>query len=136
LRLSLCIHFLLIVLCFASCTTNTSTGLVEVSPSDEKVTPKKSSDVVFGALVGSYLGSHELKNLRSSPRTVQRMDRGEPLTLDDIIKLHEGCVSDQTIIRYIHDSQAVYSLTESNIRRLRSSGMSEAIIVTMRRKEG
>ncbi len=64
----------------------------------------------------------------SSPRTLDRMDRGESITISDIIKLSQGGICDDIIIRYIHDTKTSYHLTLAQIRRLRQGGVSQRVI--------
>lgn len=91
---------------------------------------------VAGGLIGAYLDDQQQRNLQSSPATVQRMDQGAPLTVQDVIKLHQGGVSDETIIRYINDHGAVNGITGSQIQRLQDAGVSQDVIDEMRRGEG
>lgn len=85
--------------------------------------------LIVGAGIGSYLDQQEQDNLsRNRPRTLQRMERGDPLTIDDVIYLHENGVSDDKIIRYIRDSHVSYNLTETQIRKLRTHGVSDVVI--------
>lgn len=65
---------------------------------------------------------------RASPRTVDRMDRSEPLTINDVIKLSQGGVSDENIINYMDRTQSSYTLSQSQIRRLHDAGVSERVI--------
>ncbi|MBN2480055.1 MAG: hypothetical protein JXA94_07490 [Parachlamydiales bacterium] len=82
-----------------------------------------------GALVGSALDEQDRKIMeRTSPRTVERMDKQEPLTIGDIIKLSQGGVSDDTIIRYIQDTRTTYNLSQAQINRLQEAGVSQRVI--------
>ena len=65
---------------------------------------------------------------QSSPRTVDRMDRMEPLTLNDVIKLSQGGVSDDAIIGYLNETKNSYTLSQTQIRRLQESGVSQRVI--------
>ena len=85
--------------------------------------------IVGGALVGAALDEQDKKIMdRTSPRTVERMDRGEPLTIGDIIKLSQGGVSDDTIIRYMKQTRTTYNLSQSQINRLQEAGVSQRVI--------
>jgi hypothetical protein len=68
---------------------------------------------------------------RSSPRTVDRMDRSEPLTMNDVIKLSQGGVADDAIIRYMKESRSSYTLSQAQVRRLQDGGVSERVIKFM-----
>lgn len=82
-----------------------------------------------GALVGASLDEQDRKIMeKTSPRTVDRMDRKEPLTINDIIKLSQGGVSDDTIIRYIQETRTTYNLSQAQINRLQEAGVSQRVI--------
>lgn len=82
-----------------------------------------------GALIGAALDEQDRKIMdKTSPRTVERMDRGEPLTINDIIKLSQGGISDETIIRYIQDTKTTYNLSQAQINRLQEAGVSQRVI--------
>lgn len=82
-----------------------------------------------GALVGAVLDEQDRKIMeKTSPRTVERMDRKEPLTINDIIKLSQGGVSDDTIIRYIQETKTTYNLSQAQINRLQEAGVSQRVI--------
>ncbi len=87
------------------------------------------SGLIAGGPIGATLDQQDRKVLeKSSPKTVDRMDRGEPLTVNDIIKLHASGVHDEIIIQYIHDTRTSYSLSQSQIRRLQNVGVSQRVI--------
>jgi uncharacterized protein YcfJ len=84
---------------------------------------------VAGGLVGASLDEQDRKVMeRTSPRTVDRMDRREPLTVNDVIKLSQGGVSDESIIRYMQQSGTTYNLSQAQIRRLQDAGVSQRVI--------
>jgi outer membrane lipoprotein SlyB len=85
--------------------------------------------LLAGGLIGAALDEQDRKVMsHSSPRTVDRMDRGEPLTLNDVIKLSQGGVSDEAIISYLTDTRSTYNLSQTQIRRLQDSGVSQRVI--------
>ena len=82
-----------------------------------------------GGLIGAHLDAQDRKVMeKSSPRTVERMDKGEPLTYKDIIKLSQGGVADDTIIRYIRETRTTYKLSQYHIRKLQQGGVSQRVI--------
>lgn len=88
--------------------------------------------ILAGGLVGAGLDEQDRKIIsRSSPRTMDRIDRGEPLTLNDVIKLSQNGVSDDAIISYLSNTRAPYDLSQTQIRRLQSSGVSQRVIDCM-----
>ena len=84
---------------------------------------------VIGGIVGAALDQQDRRVMeKSSPRTVDRIDRDEPLTLTDIIKLSQSGITDETIIDYIKESNASYMLSQAQIRRLKEAGVSPRVI--------
>ena len=82
-----------------------------------------------GGLIGAALDEQDRKIMeKSSPRTVDRMDRGDPLTITDVIKLSQGGVSDDTILQYIKQTGTTYTLTQPQINRLQEGGVSQRVI--------
>lgn len=65
---------------------------------------------------------------KTSPRTVDRMDRNEPLTVNDIIKLSQGGVNDDSIISYMQQNNSTYNLSQAQVRRLQDAGVSQRVI--------
>lgn len=65
---------------------------------------------------------------KTSPRTVDRMDHSEPLTVSDIIKLSQGGVSDEVIVKYLRETNTVYNLSQAQVKKLHQGGVSQRII--------
>ena len=90
---------------------------------------KNSAEVPHTKFIGSTLDLQDRKVLqRSSPRTIDRMDRGDPLTINDVIKLSQGGVDDDSVINYMKDTGSSYHLSQSQVRRLQDAGVSQRII--------
>lgn len=88
--------------------------------------------IITGGLIGAALDEQDRRVMeRSSPRTVDRMDRQEPLTLSDVIKLSQSGVTDETIVRYLGETHSRYNLTQAQIRRLQDAGVSSRVITYM-----
>lgn len=88
--------------------------------------------IVTGGLIGAALDEQDRRVMeRSSPLTVDRMDRSEPLTISDVIKLSQSGVTDDTIIRYLGETKSQYNLTQAQIRRLKDGGVSSRVISYM-----
>jgi len=124
---------------FSNCTTNAGTGAIAgaiAGAGAGGLIAAGSGAAVGGAalglggsLIGIYLDDQDRKTVEKvSPRTLDRMDRGEPLTINDVIKLSQADVSDQTIIQYIRDTNSSYNLSQSQIRRLQDAGVSKSVI--------
>jgi uncharacterized protein YcfJ len=87
---------------------------------------------VSAGIIGFVLDEQDRKAVeKTSPRTVDRIDRGEPLTMNDIIKLRQAGVSDDTVIEYIRESKSSYPLSQGQIRRLQEAGVSQRVIEAM-----
>lgn len=89
------------------------------------------SSCIFGTtlLINPILDMQDRKVMeKSSPRTVDRMDRGEPLTLNDIIKLSQSGINDSTIVQYMQMTKSTYHLSQTQVRRLQDAGVSQIVI--------
>lgn len=135
-----CALFLALVL--ISCGTNTGTGALSggvigatvggIAGGGKGALIGSAAGVIAGGLVGAALDEQDRRVMeRNSPRTVDRMDRGEPLTINDVIKLSQGGVSDDTIMRYMTDTSSYYTLSQAQIRRLQDAGVSQRVINEM-----
>lgn len=136
--------FLALVL--ISCSTNVGTGILAggvigigagaALNSGKGALIGSAVGVVAGGLIGAVLDEQDRKVMeRSSPRTVDRMDREEPLTINDVIKLSQGGVSDDIIIKYMGDTKSAYHLSQAQIRRLNDAGVGQRVIEYMSHSE-
>lgn len=136
------LYFVFLSFLFSGCMTNAGTGAITGTligsltgswiGSEFGATAGGAIGAVSGTVMGVILDHQDRKVVeKSSPRTVDRIDNGDPLTISDVIKLSQAGVSDQTIIAYIHDSKSVYQLNEVQVRRLREGGVSQRVIETM-----
>lgn len=85
--------------------------------------------VVTGGLLGAILDRQDRKVIeKNSPRTVDRIDRQEPLTISDVIKLTQSGISDDAILHYLNETKSFYQLSQAQVRRLHESGVSQRVI--------
>lgn len=128
-----------VFLVIASCSTKTGTGVLVgggigavtggVIGGGKGAIIGGAVGAVAGGLVGAALDEQDRRVMeRTSPRTVDRMDRGEPLTINDVIKLSQGGVSDESIINYMERTGSTYNLSQTQIRRLQDAGVSQRVI--------
>jgi uncharacterized protein YcfJ len=133
---------LLLATLLGSCASNTGTGVLTggilgasiggIAGGGKGAFIGSAAGVIAGGLIGAALDSQDRKVMqRKSPRTVNRMDQGNPLTLNDVIKLSQGGVSDDTICSYMLDTSSYYHLSQAQIRRLHEAGVSQRIINEM-----
>lgn len=130
--------FLVCCLILASCSTNKGTGAISGCVlgasagslvSGQSALIGTAAGALAGGIIGAVLDEQDRKVMeRSSPRTVDRMDRGEPLTINDVIKLSQGGVSDDTIVNYMRDTGSNYNLSQAQIRRLQDNAVSQRVI--------
>lgn len=124
---------------FQSCATNTGTGVIAggvlgagaggIAGGGTGALIGSAAGVIAGGLIGAVLDEQDRRVIeRSSPRTVDRMDRGDPLTINDVIKLSQGSVSDDSIIQYMRERGTAYNLTQTQVRRLKDAGVSQRVI--------
>ncbi len=129
----------MISLLFTSCSTNTGSGALAgagagaltggIVGGGQGALIGGAIGAVAGGLVGATLDEQDRKVMeRTSPRTVDRMDRGEPLTVNDVIKLSQGGVSDTTILNYMQQTGSAYNLSQAQIRRLQDAGVSQRAV--------
>jgi len=137
---ALCYTLLIASLC--NCTTNTGTGAIAggivgagaggLMAGGKGAAIGGAVGALGGSLIGAYLDAQDRKTVeRSSPRTVERMDRGEPLTINDVIKLSYAGVHDDTIIQYMRDTDSSYHLSQMQVRRLQDANVSQNVIFYM-----
>jgi outer membrane lipoprotein SlyB len=135
-------YFVLISVILASCASNTGTGVISggvlcgsaggIAGGGAGALIGSAAGVIAGGLVGAVLDEQDRRVMeRSSPRTVDRMDRGEPLTINDVIKLSQSGVSDDAIMGYMKETTSSYSLSHAQIRRLQDAGVSQRVINDM-----
>lgn len=133
------IYPLAFALTFSSCQTNMGTGIITggvigggiggVLGGGTGGLIGATAGIITGGLIGTILDTQDRKVMeRSSPRTINRMDRGDPLTINDVIKLSQGGVSDDAIIHYMEEAETQYHLSQTQIRRLRDEGVSQRVI--------
>jgi uncharacterized protein YcfJ len=133
--------YVFLCLILASCMTNKGTGAISGCVigagagslvNNQGTWIGTAAGALAGSLIGAILDEQDRKVMeRNSPRTVDRMDRGEPLTINDVIKLSQGGVSDDTIIRYMREAGTIYTLTQAQVRRLQDAGVSQRVINEM-----
>ncbi|PIS03278.1 MAG: hypothetical protein COT85_00950 [Chlamydiae bacterium CG10_big_fil_rev_8_21_14_0_10_42_34] len=134
--------FVLTTLLITSCASNTGTGVIAggvigatvggVVRGGTGALIGSAAGVIAGGLIGAVLDEQDRKVMeQTSPRTVDRMDRREALTINDVIKLSQGGVSDDTIMSYMRDTSSSYGLSRAQIRRLQESGVSQRVINSM-----
>ncbi len=127
---------------FGSCASNTGTGVIAgtvlgasiggIAGGGKGALIGGAAGIIAGGLIGAALDEQDRKVMeRNSPRTVDRMDRGEPLTINDIIKLSQGGVSDDAIVRYMLETSSYYHLSQAQVRRLNDAGVSQRVINEM-----
>lgn len=134
--------FLLLALVLTACSSNTGTGIIAgtvigasvgaIAGGGNGALIGTAAGVICGGLVGAALDQQDRKVMqKNSPRTVTRMDRGDPLTINDVIKLSQNGVSDDTITQYIKNTSSAYALSQTQIRRLQDAGVSSRVIQEM-----
>jgi hypothetical protein len=82
-----------------------------------------------GGLIGHSMDQAQEEQLRAqAPQTLERIEHGQPLTVQDVKALTNAGVSDDVIISQIRNSRTVYHLTTSDIIDLKNSGVSANVI--------
>ena len=82
-----------------------------------------------GAIIGAALDSSDRSNLqKESPRTVNKIDNGEQLSVDDIKKMTRAGLSDDVIISQIDATKSTFSLSTADIVDLKKANVSQRVI--------
>lgn len=85
--------------------------------------------VIGGALIGSALDAQDREVMQKQhPQTLDRIDNNEQLTYDDIIKMSNSGLSDDTIISMIHKTNSRYNMTAERVKQLEKAGVSQKVI--------
>ena len=81
---------------------------------------------------GAPLNAKERETLQlNAPNTLNRIDNGRALTVDDIKKMSSVGLKESTIINQIIATNSVFYLSTQEIRGLRRSGVSQRVIDAM-----
>src|SRR5690606_18892589 len=126
----------------SACTMNTGTGMIgggvfgagvgAIGGGGRGALIGSAAGVIAGGLIGASLDEQDRKVMeKNSTRNVDRMDRGEQLTINDVIKLSQGGVSDDMILRYLKQTESFYQLSQTQVRRLQEAGVSQRVINEM-----
>lgn len=126
----------LFALCFISCKNKTCTytgGAIGTTAGKVKNNNSpligKSKIVPKDATIGNFLDDQDRKIMNNiSTETLEKMDRGEALSINDIIKLSEARINNEKIIFYIKESKTTYNLTQPQINKLKEANVNQKII--------
>jgi hypothetical protein len=88
---------------------------------------------VVGAAIGGLIGhgmdqTQEAQLRAQAPQTLQRVEQGQPLAVNDVEALAHAGIGDDLIISQIRNSRTVYHLTTADIIALKNAGVSERVI--------
>lgn len=85
-----------------------------------------------GGLIGAALDEQDRKIMQqNSPDTLQRIDKQQQLSLEDVKAMSRNGLSDAVIIGQIQNTHSVFSLTSDQIIDLKQSGVSQNVIEYM-----
>ena len=88
-----------------------------------------SAGAVGGTIIGATLDAGERRNVEHhNPQTLNRVDRGEQLSISDVISLHKAGLRDSKIIDLIRRTSSRYRLNTYQINRLEKAGVSQRVI--------
>ncbi len=84
---------------------------------------------VGGAIIGAALESSDRDSLqKQSPRTLNKIDNKEQLSVDDVKKMSKAGLSDNVIINQIQATNSVFYLSTADIIDLKNAGVSQRVI--------
>jgi uncharacterized membrane protein YebE (DUF533 family) len=85
-----------------------------------------------GALIGYALDQQDRDNLQQqSPQTLNRIDHGQELSVNDIKAMSKAGIKDEVIISQIHSTHSIFHLSADQIIDLKDSGVSQNVIDAM-----
>jgi outer membrane lipoprotein SlyB len=85
--------------------------------------------VIAGGLVGAALDAQDRKIMQQkSPQTLQKLDRGDHLSIDDVKEMSKNGLSDSVIISQIEATGTRFELSPEEIIDLKNSGVSQKVI--------
>jgi hypothetical protein len=100
-----------------------------ISPTPAGVLIGGAVGAVGGALIGAALDSSDRNTIqRHSPQTMNKINRGEQLSVSDIKKMSQVGISDDKIIGTIQSTGSVYHLSTSDVEDLKNAGVSRRVI--------
>ena len=89
---------------------------------------------VTGGLIGAYLDSRDQQRLeQEDATTAKRIDKGQKLSVSDVIAMHNAKISDDKIIKILRDTDSRFKLTTRDIDKLHRAGVSNSVINYMLR---
>lgn len=84
---------------------------------------------VGGAVIGYTLDEHDRAVMQQkSPSTLNRIDKGEQLSVQDVKNMSRNGLKDDTIINQMKATSSTYSLNADQIIDLKKSGVSQRVI--------
>jgi outer membrane lipoprotein SlyB len=135
--------YLVLPALFTSCSTSTGTGALVggaagatagglIAGSATGALIGGAVGAVGGGLIGASMDAQERDNMqRTSPRTMRKIDLGEPLTIKDVKNMSKAGLSDDLIISQIEATQSEFRLSASDIIDLKQAGVSQRVIEAM-----
>lgn len=87
------------------------------------------ADTLGGGFYQNKLDREDRKIMEQrSPSTLQRVDEGSSLTVNDVIELSQAGVSDDVILGYLRESRSTFKLNQEQIYLMQNSGVSQRVI--------
>lgn len=84
---------------------------------------------VGGGLIGYALDEQDRARVQQqSPETLQRIDRGQPLSITDIKAMSKAGINKDVIMSQIQSTHSVFHLSTAEIIELKESGVSQEVI--------
>ncbi|MGR3973821.1 MAG: glycine zipper domain-containing protein [Candidatus Rhabdochlamydia sp.] len=130
-------------ICLSGCQTNTQTGAL-AGASIGAIGGALISGSAGGALIGAGIGSasgaligHGLDEadqkalLSQSPSTLDKIQRKDQLSINDIKEMTKARLSDEVIIAQIEATQTVFILSSADLLSLNQAGVSQKVIHAM-----
>jgi len=130
---------LICAICFFGCATKTQTGALTggalgvgvgaLAGGGSGALIGGAVGTIGGALVGSAMDAQDRENMeQNQPKTMNRINQGQPLTINDIVALSKEGIKDDTIIKLIDKTDSTYDLSTNQVIYLKNHGVSQKVI--------
>ncbi len=130
----------LIVSSFASCENKAETGALSGAAigatAGALISGRAGGALIGGALgaaagglIGYGMDEQDRKSLQNqSPQTIQRIDQGQPLSMNDIKAMAKAGIASDVINNQIKATHSVYHLSSNDIIDLKDAGVADSVV--------
>ncbi len=124
--------YFLIVAIFLGCGCSSQSRVGEVAQADTTLIAKADTDILFQSVENSFNNNDRKRLKRQYPKTLEKIEKRKPLSLQDIKNLTRSGISDPEIIEEISKTHSIFYLTPPDEKELEDAGVSNRVIEHMK----